>query len=376
MKSERLVSLDVLRGFTVMLMIFVNNGGGEQIFAPLVHSRWNGMTLCDMVFPFFLFIMGISTYLSLGKSEFSWTRRVALKVAKRTCLLFLIGLLINWFDMALHGGASDLGHLRIMAVMQRIALCYAATALLAMACSNTRRGERVFMAVIVVLLVVYGGIILLGGGYDYNADTNILARFDRAVLGATHLYSKSPVDPEGLLSTLPCIAHTMIGFQVARWTFAGNSGDARQRTQNVTLKLLLAGTVLVCVGFAVSFGLPLNKRIWSPSYALVTCGFAALLQGLLVWVIDLSRSDRQSASVQSSWSLPLIFGTNPLFLYIVSEVLASVFSVSGIHGALYSALQTVIGNGYWTSVGYAATFTAMHAAIGYGLWKRGIYIKL
>ena len=121
---KRLVSLDVLRGLTVMFMIFVNNGAGEEIFSTLQHSKWNGMTPCDLVFPFFLFIMGISTYLSLRKGGFRWTHQQARKTVKRTLLLFLIGLLINWFDMAMDGRPLDFAHLRIMGVMQRIAICY------------------------------------------------------------------------------------------------------------------------------------------------------------------------------------------------------------------------------------------------------------
>ena len=124
---KRLVSLDVLRGLTVMFMIFVNNGAGEEIFSTLQHSKWNGMTPCDLVFPFFLFIMGISTYLSLRKGGFRWTPQQARKTIKRTLLLFLIGLLINWFDMAMDGRPLDFAHLRIMGVMQRIAICYGAT---------------------------------------------------------------------------------------------------------------------------------------------------------------------------------------------------------------------------------------------------------
>lgn len=376
MKNERLISLDILRGMTVMLMIFVNNGGGEQIFAPLQHARWNGMTLCDMVFPFFLFIMGISTYLSLSKSHFQWSPRLGRKIAKRTCLLFLIGLFINWFDMALHGQALDFGHLRILAVMQRIALCYAATALLALACANGCKTLKAFPAIIVGVLVFYGGIILLYGGYDYNAETNILAIVDKAVLGADHLYQRSPVDPEGLLSTLPSIAHTMIGFWVAHLAFAVGGDDTRQRTRDITLTLLIAGAVLVMVGFLLSFGMPLNKRIWSPSYVLVTCGFASLLQGLLVWLIDSRQGHADRPTNDRRWGWALIFGTNPLFLYVASELIAIVFGATGVSTMLYAALQKVIVDGYWTSVAFAATFVAIHAAMGYPLWKRHIYIKL
>lgn len=126
MTSKRLLSLDTLRGITVACMIFVNNGAGGDLFAPLRHSVWNGMTLCDVVFPFFLFIMGISTYLSLMKANFRWTPAMVRKILKRTVVLFFIGVAINWFGMACEGQFFDFAHLRIFAVMQRIALSYAA----------------------------------------------------------------------------------------------------------------------------------------------------------------------------------------------------------------------------------------------------------
>ena len=123
MDKKRLLSLDVLRGATVCLMILVNNGAGKHIYATLQHSKWNGMTPCDLVFPFFLFIMGISTYLSLKKTNFTWSRQVAFKIVKRTVLLFFIGLFINWFDMAISGNALDLSHLGRNATHRYMLLC-------------------------------------------------------------------------------------------------------------------------------------------------------------------------------------------------------------------------------------------------------------
>ncbi len=196
-KTQRLQSLDVMRGLTVAMMILVNNQYGES-FAPLQHAKWNGMTPCDLVFPFFLFIMGISTYLSLMKTGFKPSAPVIRKIVKRTVLLFLIGLGIHWFDMALDGHATDFAHLRIWAVLQRIALCYLAVSVFALTVSH-----RHLIKTIVGLLVLYALILIFGNGYDYDASTNILARVDLRLFGAGHLYHKSPVDPEGLLGTIP-----------------------------------------------------------------------------------------------------------------------------------------------------------------------------
>lgn len=383
MSSQRLISLDILRGLTVMLMIFVNNGAGEQIFSTLRHSKWNGMTPCDLVFPFFLFMMGISTYLSLRKNNFAWSPQIGLKIAGRTAMLFLIGLLVNWFDMACSGRPYDLAHLRIMGVMQRIALCYGTTALLAVGLTAVFRSFRPLPWLILLILVLYSALILMGGGYNYNASTNIIASADLRLLGYDHLYHKSPVDPEGLLSTVSAVAHTLTGFWMASWAL----GSKDEKPMLSTLeKFLIAGAVLVFAGYLLSFAMPLNKRIWSPSYVLMTCGLASLAQGLLICFVDIlpeSRprvgfDDTQGRSVAAgkgrAWAL--IFGTNPLFLYLASEFLGIVFGATGIKDSLYEAIRTVIANGYWAGAAYAALFVLLHAGIGYPLWKRNIYIKI
>jgi predicted acyltransferase len=372
---KRLRSLDVFRGLTVMFMIFVNNGAGGEIFSTLQHSKWNGMTPCDLVFPFFIFIMGVSTYLSLKKTQFKWSKALVWKILKRTVLLFLIGLFINWFDLACSGNPFDFAHLRIMGVMQRLGLCYGATALLAMAAASLSKEFGSLPVIIVAILVVYGALLLTLGGYDYDSTTNFLAIADRNILGPDHLYHKSPVDPEGLVSTLSAISQTLIGFYIAYLAF----GPKRSLKEKI-LVFLTAGAILTLLGYLLSFGLPLNKRIWSPSYVLVTCGFASLLLGLFTLAID--RQGTTTPAPEASRRTPhwqvafLIFGSNPLLLYVVSELLAIIFGYTAINMAIYNVLHGVITSGYWASVAYAALFVAFHALIGYPLWKRHIYIKI
>lgn len=372
-QGSRLVSLDVFRGMTVMFMIFVNNGAGEQIFSTLQHSKWNGMTPCDLVFPFFLFIMGVATYLSLKKTGFQWSWSVVRKVVKRSLLLFVIGLAINWFDMACDGRPFDLAHLRIMGVMQRIGLCYGITCFVVLALRSLSPKMEGLVGVITALLVAYSGMILMWGGYNYDAATNILAIVDRVLLGPAHLYRKSPVDPEGLLSTLPAIAHTLIGFATARWAFEKDAEGASD-SRRVMSRFLLCGALMLWIGFLLSFGLPVNKRIWSPSFVLVSCGFGALAQGMLVYWIDLRR--RRENSPQPLTTAALVFGTNPLLLYVVSEVVGIGFGAIGIKSGVYDFLHSVIANGYWASAVYASLFVGLHALLGYLLWKRRIFIKL
>lgn len=374
----RLKSLDIMRGLTVALMILVNNGG-EQNYHILTHSKWNGLTPCDLVFPFFLFMMGMSTYLSLRKTEFKPSLIIYKKIAKRTILLFLIGLSINWFDMIYSGNGLDFAHLRIWAVLQRIALCYGIVSLLAI-----HINQRYFVHIILGIIIVYMGILAFGNGYAYDASVNIIAQADLHFFGYDHLYHKSPVDPEGLLSTLPAIAHTMIGFLCCKYiSIAG---------QNVHSKikfLKISGLIMLILGFFLSLiGFGINKRIWSPSYVFVTCGFAAWVLSLLIQWIDrgeISAEGKIEANAEGMTIktkenpitvLFLSFGMNPLFLYVLSEFLAIVFGTYGIKDDLLGLIRNVISDEYLVSLTYALFFVAIHAAMGIWMYQKKIFIKL
>lgn len=382
----RLKSLDIMRGLTVALMILVNNGG-EQNYHILTHSKWNGLTPCDLVFPFFLFMMGMSTYLSLRKTEFKPSLTIYKKIAKRTILLFLIGLSINWFDMICSGNGLDFAHLRIWAVLQRIALCYGIVSLLAI-----HINQRYFIHIILGIIIVYMGILAFGNGYAYDASVNIIAQADLHIFGYDHLYHKSPVDPEGLLSTLPAIAHTMIGFLCCKYiSIAG---------QNVHSKikfLKISGLVMLILGFFLSLiGFGINKRIWSPSYVFVTCGFAAWILSLLIQWIDKGETNAkrkeeiiaegkgeiiaEGKTIKRKENpitvLFLSFGMNPLFLYVLSEFLAIVFGTYGIKDDLLGLIRNVISDEYLVSLTYALFFVAIHAAMGIWMYQKKIFIKL
>ena len=355
-QSKRLLSLDILRGLTVAGMILVNNGYGES-FEPLKHSRWNGMTPCDLVFPFFLFIMGVSTYLSLSKYQFRVSGEVLGKIAKRTILLFLIGLFINWFDLAIDGDFACFDHLRIWAVLQRIALCYGITSLLALTINH-----RYVLHAVTLLLVIYAVILWVGNGYAQD-PSNVLAKVDTWLFGKEHLYHKSPVDPEGLLGTISSVAHTLLGFYGGM--LLKRAADVRDKV----LHFLLLGAVLVIGGYLLSYLLPLNKRIWSPSYMLMTCGLASLLQGLLMHVIDIRG--------KKNWCTFFhVFGVNPLFLYVSSELLAIILGHIGVNDIVFNGIHSVITGPQWASLAYAIYFVLLNFLLGYVLFKRKIYIKL
>ena len=355
--SPRLLSVDVLRGLTVAGMILVNNGYGES-FEMLGHSEWNGMTPCDLVFPFFLFIVGVSMYLSLSKTQFQPTRPVVWKVVKRAALLFLIGLAIHWFDMVLWGNPWDFAHLRIWAVLQRIALCYLFASFIALYCNH-----RYLLPIIAGLLAVYAAILLLGNGYAEDASVNVLAQVDLKLFGYDHLYHKGAVDPEGLVGTISGVAHVLLGF------YCGKLIKTRKSIEEKTIAVFVVGAVCVICGYLLSYGLPLNKRIWSPSYVLMTCGLAALLLALFTYIIDIRGRRGWTHCFQ-------VFGMNALALYVCSELLAILFGFFGIGGAIYDALHAVIPWPKWASLAYALTFVGINYLVGYILWKCKIFIKL
>lgn len=354
--KQRLLSLDILRGVTVAGMILVNNGFGES-FEMLTHAKWNGMTPCDLVFPFFLFIMGVSTYLSLSKSGFHPSAPVIWKVVRRTLLLFAIGLAINWFDHAIWGDLLCFDHLRVWAVLQRIALCYGIVSLFALTVSH-----KCIVPTIIALLVVYAVILLWGNGYAEN-ESNILARVDRYLFGYEHLYHKSPVDPEGLLGTIPSVAHVLIGF------YCGLLIKRRHEVRNKVLAIFFLGAALALGGYLLSYGLPLNKRIWSPSYVMMTCGMAASLLAMLMAIIDIRGHRRWTTFFR-------VFGINPLFLYVASEVFAILFGAWGVSDTVFKGIQSVIAHPQTASLCYALTFVLFNFLLGYILYRKRIYIKL
>lgn len=338
-------------------MILVNNGWGES-FEMLNHAKWNGMTPCDLVFPFFLFIMGISCYLSLVKSEFKPTPQVIRRIVKRTVLLFAIGLFINWFDNAIEGDFLCFGHLRIWAVMQRIALCYGIVSLFALFCNH-----KYTIPVIIGLLVIYTAILVFGNGYAEDASVNVLAQVDLNLFGYDHLYHKSSVDPEGLLGTISSVAHVLLGF------YCGKLIRQKDSISDKVIALFVVGTILVIGGYLLSYGLPLNKRIWSPSYVMVTCGLASLLQALLMYVIDIRQ--------KSGWTTFFrVFGVNALALYVSSELLAIILGNIGFSGMVFDGLHAIIPPAKWASLAYSLYFVGLNFALGYLLYRKKIYIKL
>ena len=307
--NKRLLALDVMRGITIAGMILVNTPGSWQhTYAPLKHAEWIGLTPTDLVFPFFMFIMGISTYISLRKYDFTFSIPAGLKILKRTVIIFLIGIGISWLSiLCFQHDPFPIDQIRILGVMQRLALGYGITALAALLIKH-----KYIPYLIAVLLIGYFMILAVGNGYVYD-ETNVLSIVDRAVLGQAHIYGGAILDPEGLLSTISAVAHVMIGFCAGKLLMEVK--DIHEKLE----RLFLIGTILTFAGFLLSYGSPICKKIWSPSFVLITCGMGSSFLALLVWIIDIKGYKGWSRFFES-------FGVNPLFIYVLADILAILFA--------------------------------------------------
>lgn len=387
LKTNRLLALDILRGITIAGMILVNNPGSwGNIYPPLAHAAWNGLTPTDLVFPFFMFIMGASTFFSLRKYDFKFSGSALLKIVRRTVVIFLIGIAIALFGKTLAGlsrGESFLvainkfDTLRILGVMPRLAICYCAAAIAALTVKH-----RYIPALIALILVIYSALLITGNGFVFS-DSNIISIVDHKILGPNHMYSDTidgvtlKFDPEGLLSTIPAIAHVLIGFMAGLMIMDTKDNDKRIE------RLFILGTILTFTGFLMDYGMPINKKIWSPSYVLVTCGLASSFLALLIWIIDIKGYRKWCRFFES-------FGVNPLFLYVLAGVLSII--IANIHvattaaesgtmslkGCIYTqCLVPLCGDDKTlASLCFAILFVALNWGIGYILYKKKIYIKI
>ena len=371
MSNKRIISIDLLRGMTVAAMILVNNGL-EHSFAILEHAEWNGMTPTDLVFPFFLFIMGVSTYISLRKYNFAWNRQTVWKIVRRALLLYLIGMAMRWYGKWWNGTQWDFSTLRYFGVLQRIALCYLAAGLFAIGVKH-----KYTLPTVVILLVGYTIILLTGNGYVPDINQNIVGRVDLELFGYGHLYHGNPIDPEGLLSTIPAIAHTLIGFYCGK-TLIDSLTPAKSKTSAAPLRaewgtsasaLYPIGAILTLLGYLLQFWLPLNKIIWSPSYTLLSCGFAALCLALLT-------NSPLSTLHSPLKKFFLVFGVNPLALFVLSGLLAITFSHIGVNGLVVSFARWLFTMPELQSLVFALFYVLVCWLVGYILYRRRIYIKL
>ena len=383
-RGGRILALDILRGITIAGMIMVNNPGSwSNVYAPLGHAQWNGLTPTDLVFPFFMFIMGISTFISLRKYNFEASGSAIRKILRRTILLYLVGLGIAWFSLTMRNFNSaeltglpffqrlgqsmwNFDEIRILGVIPRLAICYGVASIIALTMKH-----KYIPYLIAVLLIGYFILLLAGNGFAYDR-TNILSIVDYKILGEAHMYNDNGIEPEGILSTIPAIAHVLLGFYIGKIMM--ETKDIHEKIE----RLFIFGAILTFCGFLLSYGCPINKKIWSPTFVLTTCGLGSTLLALLIWIIDVKGYKRWSRFFET-------FGINPLFMYVLGAVLSIIIGnimvyaggkTISLKGYIYNNLLQPVFGDYPASLVYALLFVGFNWIFGYYLYKKKIYIKL
>lgn len=352
--AARYQSLDVLRGLTVALMIIVNTPGDwSHVYTPLLHAPWHGFTPTDWVFPSFLFVVGNALAFTLPRYEGMGGRAVLAKIAKRSLIIIALGLLLCLLSKL--GG--PLSEVRLPGVLQRIGLCFGIAALVI-----HYLGERGAMVFSVVALLGHWLVMALFG--DYSLEGNAGRAIDLWVFGAGHLYKGEgiPFDPEGLLGTLPATVNVIGGYFAGRYL---RQNGATSRTLGV---LAVAGIALSVLALCWAPLLPINKKLWTGSYVLLSTGTALLALSALAWIIEL-RGAR-------SWTYFFeVFGKNTLFIYMLSQVAVIAMDKTGTYAPLAAALAPV-GSPKAASLAFALLFMLACWLVGYWLDKRKIYIKV
>jgi predicted acyltransferase len=374
-RSTRLVSVDVFRGMTIVAMILVNNPGNFQTtYWPLQHAQWHGWTPTDLIFPSFLFIVGVAIVLALQRRVDSGSPRRPLveKVVKRSAIIFGLGLFLSGYPFGLFGPrgfAELLETWRIPGVLQRIAICYLVVSLLVLFCR-----VRTLKVLTIVFLVGYWALMTLvpvpglGAPNIDDPGGHLSAWIDRAVFG-DHVWQYAKVyDPEGLLSTLPALATTLFG------VFAGLLLTSSFPPVERVARLFVSGGLLVCGGFVWGWFFPINKPIWTSSYAVLTAGLAMCGLALCLWFFDI-RENPKTAKFFT------IYGVNAIALYVGSGILARTVAyveIGGvplkqvIHGHLFASWLPP----YVASLAYALTWIGGWFLVLFWMYRRRLFIKV
>lgn len=301
-KKERLLSLDIFRGMTVAFMIIVNTPGSwSSVYPPLKHAGWHGCTPTDLVYPFFLFIVGVSIWFSLKKYGHELNGSSLFRIFRRMLAIFALGLFLTIFPYF----SRDYATLRIMGVLQRIALAYGLGALICLTFSR----NYLWLVTAFLLLVYWGLLVFFGGPDPYSLEGNFAVKVDEAILGKNHLYKGFgiPFEPEGLLSTIPSICNVLIGF------YAGALVGKETANSTNVLKLILIGAALTGLGLLWNEFFPINKPLWTSSYVLYTSGLAMLVFAAVYFLSDVLKWQKWGVFFR-------VYGTNALFAFFLAGI--------------------------------------------------------
>lgn len=351
----RLLSLDFFRGATVAAMILVNNPGDwGNIYAPLEHAEWNGCTPTDLVFPFFLFIVGVSIAYAMGskKTDPTTHNKTILKALKRALILFALGLFLSLFPKVFTDPMGAFQHVRIPGVLQRIAVVFFISSIIFL-----KNSEKNIFRILIALLAVYWALMTFvpvpGVGYaNLEKETNLGAWLDRSILTEAHLWKSSKIwDPEGILSTVPAIATGLFGILVGVY-LKRKDVDAASKIA----WLFTTGCAAVVLGLLWDLQFPINKALWTSSFVLYTGGLATVILALCYWLIDIHQYNRF---------------TKPFVVYGVNAI--TVFFLSGLIPRILGMIHVKDGNGSeitlqsWLYSGFSSHFSAINASLAWAI---------
>lgn len=367
--KQRLVSIDAFRGFTIAGMILVLNPGDWKINYPILkHADWHGCTIADLVFSFFLFIVGVSIAFSFSKDKLEQLNKneIYVKIIKRAIILFVIGLFINSFP------DFDLKTFRLLGVLQRIAICYAIVSILFL---NTKYSTQAVIAI--SLLFIYWALMawvpLPGSIFgSYEKAANVAAYFDKIVLKGLMGYYEKLGEPEGLISTLPSISTTLFG------VLTGYYLKLKKEAKVTSLSMALTGVLFFITGLVWNQWLPINKHLWTSSYSVLTAGLALIIFSVFYYLIDGIKLQK--------WAKPfVVLGMNAITVYVLSIVFGKVlkmmtFTIDGIQyhprSWLYKVVLVSPFGDYGASLAYALIYIAFWCGVMWILYKKKIFIKV
>lgn len=370
--KERFLALDVFRGMTICLMIIVNTpGNGNTSFAPLNHAHWNGFTPTDLVFPSFMFAVGNAMSFVMRRWNEMNTGAVLGKIFKRSLIIFLCGYLLYWFpffeyNSQHHLVLSPISDTRIFGVLQRIAIAYCIASLMLYFL-----GTRTTVIVSVLILILYWPVMVyFGTGTDpLDVHTNAVLRLDTWLIGTKHLYTGEgfPFDPEGLLSSFPSIGNIVAGFLVGKYV------QKKGKTFEGLAKLFMAGFILLVIAFWWNYGFPVNKKLWTSSFVIQTVGLDCMILACIMYYVDFINRRTGVYFFE-------VFGRNPLFIYLVSELSVIIFYLITVgNTSLFEwTYQNIFSHSgaYIGSLLFAICFMLYCWLVGYFLDKNKIYVRV
>ncbi len=385
--SQRLLSLDVFRGLTILFMILVNNpGNGRYVYWPLEHSKWNGLTPTDLVFPFFLFIAGVSIVFALSSRKESGKGYSALvrTIFRRSLLLVLIGIVVHslpsLYDLQHWSWGKFFREMRYPGVLQRAGLVYLAASLLFLYCS-----KRMILILAFGFIIVYYLLMALipvpgVGPATFDPAMNLESWIDRQVLSTWHLYHSTLFwDPEGILSTIPSISNSLFG--VLTGLVLRSKSEALSKFQF----MLKQGALLLVLGLAASYLFPINKNLWSSSFVLVTCGLANITLAFFYYAVDIRKS--------TGWTKPfIVYGMNSILVYAIAESFDTLLSyiqlpngrfpdgrprTTGLFGYIYiHVFEPAFASPYNSSMVWSVCYSLAFMPLLWYFYKKKIFLKV